>query len=76
MEVDRRYELKKRGKEMPSAYSAGPHEYLLRVQSDENGVNHWLECKCGWTRPLTLEERSGDWRAIAREHTGQEAKKL
>ncbi len=76
MEVDRRYELRKRGKDMPSAYSAGPHDYLLRAQSDDNGVNHWLECKCGWSRPLTSEERSGDWRAIAREHTGQEEKKL
>ena len=63
---------------MPSAYSAGPHDYVLRADSDDNGVYYddygvyyWLECKCGWSRPLTSEERSGDWRAIAREHTGQ-----
>ena len=76
MEVDRRFELKKWGKDMPSAYSAGPHDYVLRADSDDNGVYYWLECKCGWSRPLTSEEMSGDWRAIAREHTGQEAKKL
>lgn len=59
---------------MPSAYSAGAHDYLLRAGSDDNGVNYWIKCKCGWSRPLTSEERSGDWHAIAREHGGQEAK--
>jgi hypothetical protein len=62
-------DYQKWSEDMPTSWSAWEHD----CKKFARGTDVWLECKCGWVRPLTVAEKRGDWHSIRDGHTGQES---